>query len=184
MKKAVFGLMLTLLVLFSFNQLTEAASFQYKEGDVLTTSSTSFHGLTGHSGIVARSADGNLYVVDIPGYHTHIEKLTISTWNAKYPKTEVTRYKDATIAKKAGKKALDFVRYYGGMNGFSAEYSIFSWGALTRTNKDEMYCSKLVWQSYYYGANVNLGFNPYFHWLITPYELAEAPGFSKVNGHL
>lgn len=176
-----FAFMALVASLFVANS-TQAAS--YKEGDILITSSTRFWGFTGHAGIVGRSADGNLYAVHIPGPGKPIQKITLSSWESKYPKTEIWRHNDSKAAEKAGQKSMDFVRYYGTGTAYVAPYSIFSKAGLTYADKSETYCSKLVWQSYYYGPGFNLGFNPSGSGIIAPYSLRGLMNMKKVGGSL
>ncbi|WP_456364230.1 hypothetical protein [Priestia aryabhattai] len=169
-----FVTLLTILIGFSGPQKTEAAytygppSYSsYEEGDVLITSSSVAGGLTGHAGIVAKGPDGVLYAIHTPGYGKGIEKISLANWWVRYPKTELHRYKNESVAKKAGQRA--FKTYLSSKNTIA--YDIAKDAALDRKNTKVLYCSKFVWQNYYYGANVNLGYNPNTKYLITPYSL-------------
>jgi uncharacterized protein YycO len=178
----LFGIIVTIFASLLFAGSTQAAS--YKEGDILVTSSTSFWGFTGHAGIVARSADGDLYAVHIPRSGEPIQKYTLSKWESKYPKTEIWRHNNSTAARQAGQKAMDFVRYYGTATAYIAPYDLIGSDSWDLTNKNAQYCSKLVWQSYYYGPGYNLGFDPNKSKILVPYELRGLANMYKVGGSL
>ncbi|MEB2280086.1 hypothetical protein LAV73_08760 [Lysinibacillus xylanilyticus] len=161
----------------------KAAPSVYKEGDILVTNDTQWGlGIFGHAGIVGRSADGNLYAVHIPGPNQPIQKITLAKWNSKYNKTEVWRHNNQTAAVQAGQKSMDFVRYYGSDTSYVAPYSLWSIAAYTYADKSETYCSKLVWQSYYYGSGLNLGWDPKGKGVISPYQLRGLQNMYKVAG--
>ncbi|NBJ71377.1 MULTISPECIES: YiiX/YebB-like N1pC/P60 family cysteine hydrolase [Clostridia] len=176
----VFALILIGFMLF-FTSKASAAS--YRAGDILITSSTSFK-FAGHAGIVGRSGNGRLYAVHIPGPGKPIQKISLSSWKRNYPKTEIWRHKHKTAANKAGNKAMDFARYYGNKTTFIAPYSLTGSAAWTLKNKNKTYCSKLVWQSYYYGPGYNLGVNPNKYGIVAPYSLRGLPNMYKVSGSL
>ncbi|SHH39741.1 hypothetical protein [Virgibacillus chiguensis] len=176
----VFALIFIGFMLFS---TSKASAASYRAGDILVTSSTSFK-FAGHAGIVGRSANGRLYAVHIPGPNKPIQKISLSGWERAYPKTEIWRHKHKIAANKAGNKAMDFVRYYGNKTTFIAPYSLAGKAAWTLKNKNKTYCSKLVWQSYYYGPGYNLGFSPNKFGILPPYALRGVPNMYKVSGSL
>ncbi|MFJ7405006.1 MULTISPECIES: hypothetical protein [unclassified Lysinibacillus] len=180
--KLLFVALFFALVAFMLSTVSAEAS-SYKEGDILFTTSTSSWGFTGHAGIVGRSADGNLYAVHIPGPNQPIQKITLTQWETRYPVTEVWRHTNQTAAQQAGQKSMDFIRYYGTDTSYIAPYSIFSVAGLTYADKSETYCSKLVWQSYYYGSGLNLGYKPGGMGIISPYALRALPNMYKVSGN-
>ncbi|MFK2827093.1 YiiX/YebB-like N1pC/P60 family cysteine hydrolase [Bacillus sp. B190/17] len=118
--------------------------FDFKPGDILVTSSTQGgSGVTGHAGIVL--PDGK-NIAHIRTKGATATSISISEWiNTAYPKTVVVRGNSTTNAKKAAKYALD---YWVEGKGKNTSYRI------TSNPKDQsyVYCSELVWQSYYYGA--------------------------------
>lgn len=141
-----------LIIIVSFNPIKTFA-YDYpngskaKAGDILISKETNCKpdckGLTGHAAIVVNSD----YFVHIagPGYNPSKERL--SKWfNTRYgKKTKVVRptsaYKGS--AKKAAAWANNYVEKYP-----NAKYSV--WSSSASFNKT--YCSKLVWQAFYYGS--------------------------------
>lgn len=114
-----------------------------KAGDILITSKKTTRYHSGHSAIVT----DNLKVVDMPAPGSHPRILSVADWTAKYKIKNVVRLDSTTNAKKAGKWAREYQVKYK-----KAEYTIWSNLNTFKTN----YCSKLVWQSYKYGAKYDL----------------------------
>ena len=120
--------------------------FQYLDGDILVTKSTSLNGATGHAGIIVGTKVLDIHP-DNPGDHP--TTMTLKTWFSRFPETIVVRYnKGTTIPKKAADYGNSF--YING-DGADNTYSIIS--SITSRKKD--YCSSLVWKCYYFGANFN-----------------------------
>lgn len=117
--------------------------FQYLDGDILVTKSTSSFGLTGHAGIIV----GTKVLEITPGYNNGVPAaISLSTWFTRYPKTIVMRYTvNRTIPVNAAWYGQTF--YIDG-DGKDNEYSVAS--SLTSLEKD--YCSSLVWKCYHFGA--------------------------------
>ncbi|WP_094700709.1 YiiX/YebB-like N1pC/P60 family cysteine hydrolase [Brevibacillus laterosporus] len=112
-------------------------------GDVLVTNNTSSAGLTGHAGIV----NDNYEVTSIAGYGYHPENTSIEQWFREYPNEKVYRYNGGKRdAYNAGNWARLYVKNYKNATyGLTAKLSSFT----------QTYCSKIVWQAYYYGADIN-----------------------------
>lgn len=185
LRVVIIALLFIILTFLLSTLNTEAAS--YKEGDILVTSNTGSFGwgFTGHAGIVGKSADGNLYAVHIPGPGKPIQKMTLKDWEEEYPDTEIWRHNNQTAAKSAGQKSMDFVRYYGSESSkYVAPYSLWSLAAYKLTDKSQTYCSKLVWQSYYYGPGLNLGIEPDSYRVLLPYSLIGLPNMYHVSGSI
>lgn len=127
--------------------------FNFKPGDILITKSTSpassGKGFAGHAGIVL--PDGKSFV-SIAGYGYFPKKGSIDWWlNTKDYKTKVVRDNNSKEAQKAASWALvNFVNVNGKYNHLP--YGIVK-TSVTSFNKE--YCSKMVWQSYYFGAHKN-----------------------------
>ncbi|KPC98935.1 hypothetical protein LR69_02907 [Geobacillus sp. BCO2] len=134
-----------------------------KPGDVLITNNTSSYGVTGHAGIVI---DAYGTVVSIRGSGYHPRTWGIDEWFAEYPNEKVVRYRGAN-ATAAANWAANYVKNYR-----NAYYDISPLYYM-----DSTYCSKIVWQAYYYGANYELPtvYNPLFLTSICkPYDLPTA----------
>ena len=154
-----------------------------QKGDILITNGTSSYGITGHAGI----AVGNDLILHSPGKN---EKETIHTDNREefYDRyitkpdhkswIKIYRPKNSTYGTKAANWAYN--KYYGNKN---VRYEINS----NLLSFDTIYCSKLVWQAYRYGASDRNAFNDYHYMdgiypissnyydltsrIVTPYEL-------------
>lgn len=148
--------------------------FNYLDGDILVTDSTSSSGLTGHVGIISGS-----YVIDINSkYSKYPAKMSLSTWFERYPSTTVIRYTHGRdIPVKAGWYAKSF--YIDGPG--SNETYLAGPNLLYSPNYE--YCSSLVWNCYYKGAGFKflvMGYEPSF---IAPYHFINCRvenGFSAV----
>ncbi|MFE4036072.1 hypothetical protein [Priestia sp. YIM B13489] len=156
-----FALMLSL----GFSSQAQAATvkgFNFKPGDILITKSTSSDGIAGHSAIVDQTGSN---IIHIAGYGHTPARHPVDWFLNNYKATKVVRYKSATLAKKAGTYAYN--NYYKG------PYKNHGYG-LAPNPKDttKLYCSEIVWQSYYYGAGV------------TFYGLANKPIKKVIPSHI
>jgi hypothetical protein len=118
--------------------------FNYLDGDILVTHSTSSNGLTGHVGIVS----GNGVIHISPQYNNgHPELISIKEWFSRCPSTMVIRYKgDRSVPVNASWYGKTF--YIEG-RGNDRTYRITT----TLDNQKYEYCSGLVWKCYKNGAN-------------------------------
>jgi uncharacterized protein YycO len=123
------------------------STIQPKPGDVLYTTKSTTQYFTGHVGIVSDRGT----VVHTPGPdNPGIKEWTIGQFFNEYSTIEVWSSKNSTKGNQAGSYARNtLLAYYS-----NAEYTIST--SLTGP-KDKQYCTKVVWQSYYYGASINLG---------------------------
>jgi len=142
--------------------LTSSAGYIAQAGDVLFTPSTQCVGdqnvclgISGHVGIVNASKGS---VTHTAGKGQQSTVISLTTWFSKYPQTIVVRHKDSAKALKAATWALN---YYGvGGTGASKTYKVTVDSDLTKTlSLKTTYCSLLVWQAYYFGANQYLSLN-------------------------
>lgn len=117
-------------------------SYNMKTGDVFITNGTSSSGLTGHSGIAISTSQ----ILHIAGPGKTPKTISLSAWNSGYSKkgwTRVYRHSNSKTATAAGNWASKKYK------GSSAKYKITS----DLTSTKETYCSKIVWQAYYYGPS-------------------------------
>lgn len=133
------------------------------KGDILITNGTSSFGLTGHAGIVV----GRNQILHISGYGAEPKIISYATWNKNYSKeaggminTEVYRISNTTQSNAAANWAIE--TYMDSGAGYSLMSSLDSF-AYT-------YCSKIVWQAYYYGPSTPLVNEPTMG-IATPYGL-------------
>lgn len=136
-----------------------SSTYTLTKGDVFITSGTSSAGITGHSGIAISSS----YILHIAGPGHKPATISLSTWNSTYTTegwTKVYRHSDSDIADDAGQWASDTYE------GSDAKYVI----SMDLTTTNETYCSKLVWQAYYYGPTDHCANGP--TWGVRlPYDL-------------
>lgn len=138
----------------------------YRPGDIFVTNATPVWGVTGHAGIYISSYQ----ILHIAGIGKTPELISVSDWHKNYTSadsfshdawTKVYRCNNTT----AGQKAANWANNkYGNSR---ATYKITS--DLTTTN--ETYCSKLVWQAYYYGAGKSYVTDRNTNRFVTPYAL-------------
>lgn len=115
------------------------ASYSMEAGDVFITSSTVSSGLLGHAGISISSSS----ILHIAGPGEHPDTISKNEWLNDYDEgwNKVYRHSDSSIAEDAAQWAEDTYK------DSDAEYVI----TMDLESTDETYCSKLVWQGYYYG---------------------------------
>ncbi|MBC2137502.1 hypothetical protein HCA93_14500 [Listeria innocua] len=141
--------------------------YTVKKGDILITNGTSSSGLLGHAAI----ANGNEYILDIPGKGKTTRQKTTKWWMENYDKdgwVKVYRLKDSSVANAAATWAD---KNYYSTKGTSKQ-DIFPKYGLTgsRYAKNPTYCSKIVLQAFYFGT----GSKPVvqvFPSLVTVYDL-------------
>lgn len=154
-----------------------AGAFVHVAGDILVTNNTIISDYLGHAGIVAPS--GN-HVIHTAGKNLKPTMITLTDWYKRYPNTQVIRSNTPSERIQAANWAK---AYYVDGAGKNTEYKI------TANPKDltYTYCSEIVWQSYYYGANkaylVNVNTNPSIPTIITPYDFISISTYThKYNG--
>ncbi|MCU5747132.1 hypothetical protein N9R04_10730 [Staphylococcus sp. SQ8-PEA] len=122
--------------------------FHLKKGDYFITNSVSSKGLSGHAAIYL----GKGRIKEAPGYKQAIKTNNFYKWK---------RY---TLKKRKGNPQHRFIKVYRAPKKYRSKagnyakthfkgvpYSITA----NPYSKNVTYCSKLVWQSYYYGAGSN-----------------------------
>lgn len=127
----------------SFNSL--------ERGDVIITNATSSAGLTGHAGIAVSKAE--ILHIEGPGKKPSI--INTTEWKKKYPSgiinwTKVYR----SVSPINGSRAAQWAR--NTYRSSNATYKI----TMDLASTHETYCSKIVWQAYYYGAGKSHTDNP------------------------
>lgn len=154
------------MILENDNNVTNfilASSSQIVAGDILITNSTIFDGIAGHAAIAL--SPSKILHIEGPGHLVVVDSPAVFIGKYDQGWIKVYRMNDKTIA---GKAALWAQNTY---QGSSAEYVINK--DLTTTNKT--YCSKIVFQAYYYGAGSNTVHSSYSSilksTLMPPYSL-------------
>lgn len=145
-----------------YDSRRESLLYVMQAGDVFITNATSSSGLTGHSGIVI----GHDQILHIAGPGKHPVAISLAKWKNEYKDgwTKAYRYRDGQSLTLVPQQAAAWAKKtYLNSN---AEYVINTNLAST----DKTYCSKLVWQAYYFGPS-----KPYAYGLTTgimlPYDL-------------
>lgn len=122
--------------------ITLNAAYSMKAGDVFITNATSSYGLTGHAGIAISSTR----ILHIAGPGHNPVTVSLKKWHEDYTDhgwTKVYRHADSKVASAAASWAEDTYR------GSDAEYLI----DMNLRYTEKTYCSKIVWQAYYYGPD-------------------------------
>lgn len=116
---------------------------QPQPGDIMITNGTSLGGLTGHAGIFL--GDGS--ILSIAGGGHNPKPMYIMEWAQKYmnDKGEWTKiYRPASKYRPALAEQWAINNYRGKKYSYGITTNIFS--------KDPTYCSKIVWQAYWYAS--------------------------------
>ncbi|MBC2101836.1 hypothetical protein IBB80_03610 [Listeria marthii] len=141
--------------------------YNIKKGDILITNGTSSSGLLGHAAI----ANGNEYILDIPGKGETTRQRTTGWWMDHYDTrgwVKVYRLKDSSVANAAASWAD---KNYYSTNGTSKQNIFPEYGMTgSRYSKNPTYCSKIVLQAYYFGTG-NKPVVQVFPSLVTVYDL-------------
>lgn len=147
---------------YSFDDESNIETFSTKNqytpraGDILFTPSTQCKGdsnickgISGHAGIVHPN---NSSVIHTAGKNKKPKVISKNTWFSNYPKTIVIRPNNATVGKNAANWAKN---YYGpGGAGANKSYKVTFENNLRDSLKTKTtYCSLIIWQAYYFGAN-------------------------------
>ena len=156
------------------NDTSTRAKFKLKPGDILVTnaSGSNNNGLTGHAAIAKNSKS----VVEMPGYGKHIRTIKFSKFRHNHKTGKGKYIKVYRVSSKKGKKAAKWAAKQS--KNKKLKYSL----GMNILNKHYSYCSKLVWQAYYYGAGKNTVRSKRSQQWVTPYKLAHnIKGAKKVK---
>lgn len=126
----------------SQNSGSTYSTYTMRAGDVFITNGTSSAGLTGHAAIAISSTK----ILHIAGIGCNPTTISLSAWHSQYTVngwTKVYRHSSSSTASRAANWAANTYE------GSSAVYMINN----NLSSTYETYCSKLVWQAYYYGAD-------------------------------
>ncbi|WP_083607089.1 MULTISPECIES: YiiX/YebB-like N1pC/P60 family cysteine hydrolase [Paenibacillus] len=164
---------LTDLVPFSIpGETYKGTNVAIQAGDILVTNSTgsSGFGYTGHAGILI----DNGTIVSIEGYNKPLIRQPITDWYTKYANTKVLRYTSSpTKAQQAATWASNYQSLYKDQVHYGLINNIFDYYT-------ETYCSKIVWDAYYYGASVSFGNPGAGNILFLPYSLPDQSSLTRV----
>ncbi|MED2945338.1 YiiX/YebB-like N1pC/P60 family cysteine hydrolase [Bacillus swezeyi] len=178
---------LTLLLLFGciFSQTHFAQAVSYsngkvaKAGDVLISKSSKDNYFVGHVAIVGENKES---AIEVYNGRTTVKSSSLSTW-LKNQSTGyyVQRYNNSSIGYGAG----SWASYNAGAK---YNYRILSTSAL-RDWKD-LYCSKFVYQAFYYSAGIKLKamgpegqvieYPPTSSLILQPFSMTYMSGFTRI----
>ncbi|WP_053217898.1 C40 family peptidase [Virgibacillus senegalensis] len=126
----------------------------FHPGDILVASDNLDElktGYVGHSALVVDKEN----VIESPGLHPAIRKASIQQFLDKHPIHAHFRPKSP----EAGKSAADFAKEYLSQfkeKGQQAPVFSFNLSSALDDPWEYIYCSKLIWLSYYYGADYKM----------------------------
>lgn len=141
------------VVSFRINAKSKA-KFTIKPGDIFVTNATSAAGIVGHAAI----ANGSNHILDMPGVkrgaspENNNRQLTVSQWLSKYSDgwIKVYRIKDSSLAAQVARYAD--THYYSSKGTTTKDIHI-KYGLTPHLySLTPSYCSKLVYDAYYYGS--------------------------------
>lgn len=152
-----------MLVYDSTNAGTYGAVVPYsmQKGDIFITNGTASSAILGHAGIAVSSAA----IIHTAGKGEVPALISLNNWNLKYTNeesdtwTKIYRHTSSSVATQAGNWAYN--TYYNS----GATYQI----STNHQSTDTTYCSKLVWQAYYYGPSSPCASIP--SGIISPYNV-------------
>ncbi len=142
---------------------TGDGDFSMMKGDVLVTNGTVSAKIAGHAGIAISSSK----ILHIAGKHHHPETITLAQWKNSYTNNSskwTKFYRHNTYSYAVAAANWGIANYIN--KNANAEYELFS--PLTKTNPT--YCSKLVWQCYYFIKPSQATGDDY----VLPYHLSRA----------
>ncbi|WP_163971104.1 hypothetical protein [Oceanobacillus halotolerans] len=170
---------------YSFSSPRNQQERDFKPGDILVASDNVNKDLTGYIGHSALVVDES-NLIEAPGGHPAIQKDTIHQFLEKHPHHAQFRPKSSEIGEAAVGYAEKYLTEYKEKLDNGEEKPLFSM-TLDQSLKDPwkyIYCSKLVWLSYFHGADYKME-NDYLWFspedLFT--HLQENDDFEKVYQH-
>lgn len=141
------------------------STYTMQSGDVFITNGTSSFGITGHAAIAITLDDSSKTILHISGPGANPSTISLSSWNSTFSSkgwTKIYRHNNSNISSAAATWAKN--TYYNS----NATYEI----NMDLASTDKTYCSKLVWQAYYYGPSSHCANGP--TWGVRlPYDLPD-----------
>ncbi|MBT2284125.1 hypothetical protein J7E78_11305 [Paenibacillus polymyxa] len=154
------------------NEYYPGTSTVIRPGDVIITNNTSSNGLTGHAGIVI---DPGGTIVTIPGYFNKMIRQSVDSWMSSNPNTKIYRYGNSSTAQAAADWASTYQRDFVNRVHYGLVNALGDYGV-------ETYCSKIVWDAYYFGGGYAIGSHSrYSYYPFTPYEFKALLAFKLVG---
>ncbi|MRG86356.1 hypothetical protein [Salinibacillus xinjiangensis] len=156
----------------------------FKPGDVLVSSDNVMQQMTGYMGHAALVINEN-ELIESPGGYPAIKQDTIQQFLEKHPEHAQFRPIQEQMGVGAAEFAKQYLATYEKNLEKGEEKPVFFFSLSELTNPwAYVYCSKLVWLSYYYGANFEMKND---HLWFSPEDLYTVLGasseFEKVYEH-
>jgi len=129
----------------------------YKPGDILV-GCDNVNGLPyGYMGHAAIAIDEN-YAIESTPMHPIVRKIPISEFNSYHPIHVQIRPRSAEMGKRAAQYAINYLNKFTNnyKNGVYKPTFYFTLESSLADAETYIYCSKLVWLSYYYGAGFEI----------------------------
>jgi uncharacterized protein YycO len=135
-------------------------------GDILVTKDyTLTPQWPGHAAIVVDYQN----IVQIVGPNTPLVKISIQAWFASFPNTKVVRINSASVALASANWASTYYNNYHLTVGYDVFSDLFAYQNYT-------YCSKVVWDAYFFGGGVILPYTNTPGWAnIQPFDFIYNP---------
>lgn len=158
---------------------------KYRAGDILTACDNELaipDGLLGHSAI----AINNFQMIEAVISRPHVQISSIKKFRHHHPKHAIYRPKKSTWGKTAAEFARSYLAQRNEYLRLGLERPPFSFSSQLPLDDpwSSIYCSKLVWLCYHYGAGYTFKND---HFLFTPEDLdtilRKDPNFITIHRH-
>jgi uncharacterized protein YycO len=155
-------------------------AYTMQVGDIFTTSDTASSEILGHSAIAVSSTE----ILHISGPGQSAQKLTLATWLSRYndDTTWVHRVPNLTYTQKVAVAKYAVSKYWNAWGDITSPKSIYQTYFITSNTAsfDPTYCSKIVWQAYYYGTgSLPVMKSIYVGAIIRPYAIRDGGVFNS-----
>ena len=145
-----------------------ATSYSPAAGDVLITNGTQTVGIPGHTGIMINTGSA-LRILNCSDETTVISTITLSAWHDRYTDrssstwTKIYRHSSSSVANAAATWARNSYMYTSPEYGFTS--------SSIDDSISPTFCSRVVWQAYYYGPSTPAANLVASVWLLLPYDM-------------
>lgn len=144
-------------LLYNHNKQWYSVRRTFQAGDILVASDNTNGlppGYMGHSALVL---DGNTIIEAVPS-EPHVRLYPLQRFLTEHPRHVQYRPKDPLLGKKAKDYVYNYLLKYNKNMKNGVENPKFSFISNTPIEDEwgSIYCSKLVWLSYYYGAGLKM----------------------------
>ncbi len=137
----------------------------FQAGDILVASDNVLQEMTGYMGHAALAISED-ELIESPGGFPAIKQDSIQQFLEKHPEHAQFRPKNKEMGEKAAQNAIDYLQEYKENLNNGEQKPVFNFALSNLSDPWQyVYCSKLIWLSYYHGAgyefeNDHLWFSP------------------------